>query len=141
MNKWIGTGRLTRDAEIKYFQSGKPYATFTMAVPDPYAREGEPDADFIDCIVYDKRKVELIEKYVRKGTKLEIIGRLKSGSYAKGDGSKVYYTEFVCEEFIFCGKKEGNGTNMAAGEESAAPSAGDGFMNVPDGIEDELPFK
>lgn len=137
MNKWIGTGRLTRDAEIKYFQSGKPYATFTMAVPDPYAREGEPDADFIDCIVYDKRKVELIEKYVRKGTKLEIIGRLKSGSYVKGDGSKVYYKRITVEELEFAESKAAANTNR---ETEPQPAPDDGFMQIPEGMDGEMPF-
>ncbi len=137
MNKWIGTGRLTRNAEIKYFQSGKPYATFTIAVPDPYAREGEPDADFIDCIVYDKRKVELIEKYIHKGTKLEIVGRLKSGCYPKDDGSRVYFKRVVVEELEFAESKAASNANK---ETEPQTPPGDEFMQIPDGADGELPF-
>lgn len=136
MNSCDFIGRLTSDPTVRYTmgEDSMAVARFSLAIDKP---KGD-GAYYLNFVAFGS-KGEFAEKYLRKGQQIGIHSRATSGSYEK-DGSKVYYTEFVCEEFVFCGKKEGNGTNMAAGEESAAPSAGDGFMNVPDGIEDELPF-
>lgn len=141
MNKWIGSGRLIKDAEIRYFPStGKPYATFVLAIPDPYARKGEPKADFIDCIVYDRQKVDLIEKYIRKGTKLEIVGRLKSGSYTNKEGKRAYYRRIVVAELEFA---ESRAAEQQADIQAELDNLGResyDFMDIPEGANGELPF-
>ena len=141
MNKWIGSGRLIKDSEIMYFQkTGKPYATFTLAIPDPIARKGEPKADFIDCIVYDKKKVELIEKYIRKGTKLEIVGRLKSGSFINREGERSYYRRIVVTELEFAESRAAeNQADIQAELDSMSRESYD-FMDIPEGTDGELPF-
>lgn len=139
MNKWIGSGRLIKDAEMRYFpSSGKPCATFTLAIPDPFARKGEPKADFIDCIVYDKKKVELIEKYIRKGTKLEIVGRLKSGSFINREGERSYYRRIVVTELEFAESAEQQ-ADIQAELDSMSRESYD-FMDIPEGADGELPF-
>lgn len=141
MNKWIGSGRLIKDAEIRYFPStGKPYATFTLAIPDPYARKGEPKADFIDFIVYDKQKVDLIEKYIRKGTKLEIVGRLKSGSYKDREGNRVYYRRIVVAELEFAESKAAEQQADIQTELENLSRENCDFMDIPEGADGELPF-
>lgn len=141
MNKWIGSGRLIKDAEIRYFPStGKPYATFTLAIPDPYARKGEPKADFVDCIVYDKQKVDLIEKHIRKGTKLEIVGRLKSGSYTNKEGKRVYYRRIAVAELEFAESRAAEQqADIQAELENLSRESYD-FMDIPEGADGELPF-
>ncbi|MCM1187518.1 MAG: single-stranded DNA-binding protein [Lachnospira sp.] len=141
MNKWIGSGRLIKDAEIRYFPStGKPYATFTLAIPDPYARKGEPKADFIDCIVYDKQKVDLIEKYIRKGTKLEIVGRLKSGSYTNKEGKRAYYRRIVVTELEFAESREAEQQADIKTELDNLSRESYDFMDITEGADGELPF-
>ena len=141
MNKWIGSGRLIKDAEIRYFpSSGKPYATFALAIPDPCARKGEPRADFIDCIVYDKQKVDLIEKYIRKGTKLEVMGRLKSGSYTNREGKRIYYKRIVVEELEFAESKAAERQADIQGELDSMIQENKEFMDIPEGADGELPF-
>lgn len=141
MNKWIGSGRLIRDAEIRYFPStGKPYATFTLAIPDPYARKGEPKADFIDCIVYDKQKVDLIEKHIRKGTKLEIVGRLKSGSYTNREGNRAYYRRIVVAELEFAESRAAEQQADIQTELENLSRENYDFMDIPEGADGELPF-
>lgn len=141
MNKWIGSGRLIKDAEIRYFPStGKPYATFTLAIPDPYARKGEPKADFIDFIVYDKQKVDLIEKHIRKGTKLEIVGRLKSGSYTNREGKRAYYRRIVVAELEFAESRAAEQqADIQAELENLSQESYD-FMDIPEGADGGLPF-
>ena len=148
MNKVILMGRLTRDPEVRYSQGERQMAIarYTLAV-DRRGRantsNGEQTADFIQCVAFD-RSAEFAEKYFHQGTKLVVTGRIQTGSYTNKDGVKVYTTEVVVENQEFAESKnaQGNGGYANAGQ-SASPApmpADDGFMNIPDGIEEELPF-
>lgn len=137
MNKIILVGRLTRDPELRY-SKGEPataVARYTLAVERRYKRKGEPEADFIPCVVFGK-SAEFAEKYFRQGLRISVSGRIQTGSYTNKEGAKVYTTEVVVEEHEFAESKKESGR--------AAPSAqapdGDGFMNIPDGMMEELPF-
>ena len=144
MNKVILMGRLTRNPDVRYSQGEKAtcVARYTLAVNRRFRRDGEQDADFINCVAFG-RNGEFAEKYLHKGTKILAEGRIQTGSYTNKDGVKVYTTEVVVENQEFAESKnaQGNGGYANAGQ-SAAPApmpADDGFMNIPDGIE-ELPF-
>lgn len=139
-------GRLTRDPDIRYSQgeNSLAIARFTLAVDRRFKREGSNDqtADFISCVAFG-RTAEFCERYTHQGTKLVVEGRIQTGSYTNKDGNKVYTTEVVVENTEFAESKnsssEGNYTSTARPEPINA--AGDGFMNIPDGVEDEgLPF-
>lgn len=135
MNKFICTGRYTKNPEIRYTNDGTCVARFTLAVDRKFSRE-EQTADFIPCVSFGKT-AEFIEKYMQKGTKICAEGRIQTGSYTKNNGDKVYTTDFVVEQVEF---GESKGTGNAEKTEKSVPDA-DGFMNIPDGIEDmELPF-
>ena len=145
MNKVILMGRLTRDPEVRYSQgeNATAYARFTLAVDRRFRRE-EATADFISCVAFGKN-AEFIEKYFRQGTKAVIAGRIQTGSYTNKDGQKVYTTDVVVEDQEFAeSKNSGAGSDggfTGGGNRSQEPSgAGDGFMNIPDGIDEELPF-
>ena len=158
MNKVILCGRLTRDPEVRYSQGAEPMAIarYTLAVDRRRGRSNDPNeqsADFISIVAFGKAG-EFAEKYLKKGTKMLITGRIQTGSYTNKDGVKVYTTEVVVEDQEFAESKNSssNGGNFDYSANSApapasAPSndptpaaAGDGFMNIPDGIEEELPF-
>ena len=146
MNKAIEIGRLTRDPEVRYSQgSNTAVARYTVAVDRKFKREGEPTADFIPCVAFGKQ-AEFAEKYFRKGTKVVISGRITTGSYTNKDGQKVYTTEITVEEQEFAESRAESEANRASFQRQSAPSpapsadAGDGFMNIPDGIDEELPF-
>lgn len=137
MNKTIQSGRLTGDPEVAYSKgSNVCIARYTLAVDRKYKKEGEPTADFIRCVALGKLG-EFAEKYFRKGMKVEITGRIQTGSYTDKNGNKVYTTDVLVEEQEFGEAKKDTQEN--------APSAptrtdSDGFMNIPDGIDEELPF-
>lgn len=144
MNKVILMGRLTRDPEVRYSQSDTPMAIarYSLAVDRRGTRnsgDGQT-ADFINCVAFG-RNGEFAEKYLRKGTKIAVTGRIQTGSYTNKDGVKVYTTDVVVEEQEFAESKAngGNEGGSSAGMNFSA-SAGDGFMNIPDGIDEELPF-
>ena len=142
MNKVFLMGRLTRDPEVRYSQgeNATAVARFTLAVDRRFRRD-DASTDFIGCIAFGKT-AETIEKYVRQGTKLLVTGRIQTGSYTNRDGQKVYTTDIYVEEMEFAESKktaEANGQNTASTQQ-AAKSKGDGFMNIPDGIDEELPF-
>ena len=145
MNKVILMGRLTRDPEVRYSQGEQAtaIARYTLAVDRRFRREGDQQtADFIGCVAFG-RQGEFAEKYLRKGTKIAITGRIQTGSYTNKDGKKVYTTDVVVEEQEFAESKaasEGNGGFTPADRPSPSVAAGDGFMNIPDGIDEELPF-
>lgn len=143
MNKVILMGRLTRDPEVRYSQGEKSTAVarFTLAVDRRFKREGEQNADFINCISFGK-SAEFAEKYFRQGTKVLISGRIQTGSYTNKDGNKVYTTDVVVEEQEFAESKNSSGVNNSTGNaaQQQTNSASDGFMNIPDGIDEELPF-
>ncbi len=147
MNKVILMGRLTRDPEVRYSQGdvATAVARYTLAVDRRFRREGEATADFINCVAFG-RQAEFAERYLRQGTKIAITGRIQTGSYTNRDGVKVYTTDIVVEEQEFAESKASSGAQAANSsfQPSPAPSPrndiGDGFMNIPDGIDEELPF-
>lgn len=133
MNKVLIAGRLTRDPAVKYTQAQEPMAVarYTLAVDRPRRQGQEQQADFISCVAFG-RLGEFAEKYLTKGTKILVEGHIQTGSYEK-NGEKVYTTDVVVEHQEFCeSKKEGQ-------KEEAKPGI-DGFMKIPDGINEELPF-
>lgn len=141
MNKTILMGRLTRDPEVRY-SSGNTAATvakYTLAVDRKFRREGEPDADFIPCVVFGKG-AEFAEKYFHKGIKIALTGRITTGKYTNKEGQTVYTTEVVVEEQEFAESKSANERNDSAYSSPIPAGTGDGFMNIPDGIDNELPF-
>ena len=138
MNKVILVGRLTRDPEVRWSQGNEPMAIarYTLAVDRKTKRDGEQDADFISCVAF-KKNGEFAEKYLHKGMKIAITGRIQTGSYEdKETGKRVYTTDVVVEEQEFCESK-GQTNN-----EAPVPSSNDGsdFMSIPEGVVDELPF-
>lgn len=151
MNKVILMGRLTRDPEIRYSQgeNSTAVARFTLAVDRRFRREGSNDqtADFISCVAFG-RTAEFMERYTHQGTKLVVEGRIQTGSYTNKDGNRVYTTDVVVENTEFAESKNSDSSGSYSGggfEQSARPeptsAVGDGFMNIPDGVEDEgLPF-
>lgn len=152
MNKVILMGRLTRDPEVRYSQgeNSMAIARYTLAVDRRVSRnsgaDGEQTADFINCVAFG-RNGEFAEKYLRKGTKIAAEGRIQTGSYTNKDGQRVFTTEVVVENQEFAESKNTssayNQESYSSGNNSApqpSSGAGDGFMNIPDGIEEELPF-
>lgn len=139
MNKVILMGRLTRDPEVRYSQGEQAtaIARYTVAVDRRFRRDGDSQsADFIGCVAFG-RQAEFAEKYLRKGTKIALTGRIQTGSYTNRDGQKVYTTDVVVEEQEFAESKAA-GQNT---QQNPAPMAReDGFMEIPDGLEEELPF-
>lgn len=132
MNKVILMGRLTRDPEIRYTQGENQVviARYTLAVERRYKRESEPSADFINCVAFGKT-AEVAEKYFRKGIKIAVIGRIQTGNYTNQDGMKIHTTDVVIEEQEFAESKSSS--------QQSSPDA-NGFTNIPEGIDEELPF-
>ena len=151
MNKVILMGRLTRDPEVRYSQGANATAVarYSLAVDRRFKRDGEPTADFINCVSFG-RTAEFAEKYFRQGLKVIVTGRIQTGSYTNKEGQKVYTTDVVVEDQEFAESKavsDANAGSFRAAAPSPAPApatpvsdAGDGFMNIPDGIDEELPF-
>lgn len=141
MNKVILMGRLTRDPDVRYTQGEEPMAIarFTLAVDRRGKRDGEASADFPSCVCF-RRTAEFIEKYAHQGTKLVVVGRIQTGSYTNRDGQKVYTTDVVVEEAEFAESKAAADRNTQQTPPPSPDTGADGFMNIPDGIEEELPF-
>ena len=146
MNKVILMGRLTRDPEVRCSQgeNATAVARYTLAVDRRFNRNNdEQTADFINCVAFG-RSGEFAEKYLHKGTKIAITGRIQTGSYTNKDGVRVYTTDVVVEDQEFAESKNASAANggyaPAERNDSAPAAAGDGFMNIPDGIDEELPF-
>ena len=145
MNKVILMGRLTRDAEVRYSQGdvSTGVARFSLAVDRRFKRENdEQAADFISCVAFGKT-AEFMERFGRKGTKFLLEGRIQTGSYTNRDGQRVYTTDVVVENVEFAESKASstsNGGYVPTDRPSPSGAAGDGFMNIPDGIDEELPF-
>ena len=153
MNRVILMGRLTRDPEVRYSQGERSMAIarYTLAV-DRRGRRGQDGndqtADFINCVAFD-RAGEFAEKYFRQGLKIIVSGRIQTGSYTNRDGQKVYTTEVVVEEQEFAESKAASDNYAASHPQTSSPApsmpapgaaSADGFMNIPDGIDEELPF-
>lgn len=161
MNKVVLMGRLTRNPDVRYSQGERStcVARYTLAVNRRFRRDGEPDADFINCVAFG-RQGEFAEKYLKQGTKIVISGRIQTGSYTNRDGMKVYTTDVVVEEQDFAESKaaasnysggyQPNNSYQAPSASEPQPTmtsrptpgeaASDGFMTIPEGIEEELPF-
>lgn len=149
MNKVILIGRLTRDPDVRYTEGQEGnhlcIARYTLAVDKGRTvAEGQPSADFISCVAIG-RQGEFAEKYLRKGTKIGVIGRIQTGSYTNKDGQKIYTTDVNVSEHEFVESKGDSQANREARDNAAIQAAGyqtdaDGFMNIPEGIEEELPF-
>lgn len=151
MNKVILMGRLTRDPDVRHSMNSKgedvAVARYTLAVDRRYKKEGEQNADFITCVTFGK-SATFAEMYLHQGTKVTISGRIQTGSYTKKDGTRVYTTDVVVEEQEFA---ESKASQQSGGQQSAHQSeqkttyasdipATDDFMDLPDGIDEELPF-
>lgn len=138
MNKVILMGRLTRDPEVRYSQgeNATAVARYTLAVDRRYKRKGDASADFINCVAFGK-SAEIAEKYFYQGIKIAITGRIQTGSYTNREGRKIYTTDIFIEEQEFAESKAASNENK-----KSEPSAVDeeGFMNVPDGYDETLPF-
>jgi single-strand DNA-binding protein len=151
MNKVILMGRLTRDPEVRYSagENALAIARYTLAVDRRFRRDGEASADFISCVCFG-RSAEFAEKYFRQGLKIAVTGRIQTGSYTNRDGQKVYTTEVVVEDQEFAESKASSDSYAASHPQTGAPAqssmpgpsvaSADGFMNIPDGIDEELPF-
>lgn len=136
MNKVLLIGRLTRDPEVRYTQQNNTaVARYTLAV-DRFKRDAEQSADFIRCVCFNKT-AEFAGKYFYKGIKIAVSGRIQTGSYTDQEGKTVYTTDIVVENQEFC---ESRSASSAAPSAQPSPSHADQFMNIPDGIDEELPF-
>jgi single-strand DNA-binding protein len=147
MNKVILMGRLTRDPEVRYSsgENALAIARYTLAVDRRFHKDNEASADFIACVAFGKGG-EFAEKYLRQGTKVVVTGRIQTGSYTNREGQKVYTTEIVVEDQEFAESKTAsqNNSQTSAGSRQqpppSMPTDKDGFMQIPDGIDEELPF-
>lgn len=147
MNKVILMGRLTRDPEVRYSsgENALAIARYTLAVDRRFHKDNEASADFIACVAFGKGG-EFAEKYLRQGTKIVVTGRIQTGSYTNREGQKVYTTEIVVEDQEFAESKAAsqNISQTSAGSRQQPPppmpTDKDGFMQIPDGIDEELPF-
>ena len=134
------TGRFTRDPDVRYTDGGTSIARFTLAVDRRFKRDGEQTADFINCVAFGKT-AEFIEKYFRQGMKLELTGRIQTGSYTNKDGAKVYTTDVIAEQVGFGESRRVSNENASEqSDRGYGPEGGDGFMDVPDDVAEELPF-
>lgn len=140
MNKVTLIGRLTRDPEVRYTQGDNlmAIARFSLAVPRKIKQENQPDCDFINCVSFGK-SAEFAERYFRKGIKIAVTGRIQTGNYTNKDGVKVYTTDVIIEEQEFCESKNVNQSNEDKPQQQSMVDS-NGFMNIPDGIDEELPF-
>ena len=147
MNKVILMGNLTRDPEIRYSQgeNSLAIARFSIAVNRRFARQGDTDTDFFNCTAFG-RQAEFVEKYFRKGSRMLLTGRVQNDNYTNSNGEKVYSVQIIAEEIEFAERKSTADANAAqsgnfgGGAPEPNAAANDDFMNIPDGIEDGLPF-
>lgn len=139
MNKVMLCGRLTRDPELRY-AGEKAMASYTLAVNRRIKKDDQQSVDYLPCVVFGK-SAEWAEKYLRKGMKIIVSGRVQTGSYINKEGKKVYTTDIFVEEQEFAESKSGGGNSGGDTGGGNSSQIGDGFMNIPDGIEDAgLPF-
>lgn len=136
MNAVQLVGRFTRDPDVRYTDGGLSIARFTIAVDRRFKKEGEQAADFINCVSFGKT-AEFIEKYFGKGMRIGVTGRIQTGSYTNNDGVKVYTTDVIVEAVEFVESKSNADTRETQG---MGTPGDDGFINIPDGIDEELPF-
>ena len=134
MNNVVLLGRLVRDPDVRYTQT-TAVAKFTLAVDRRIKKDGEASADFINCVAFGKT-AEVIEKHVYKGNKIAVAGHIQTGSYTNKEGQKVYTTDVIVDAMDFCESKNSSGNNSA----DRPTSGGNDFINIPEGIEEDLPF-
>lgn len=139
MNSVQLVGRFTKNPEVRYTDGGKSIARFSLAVDRKYKSENGDSADFISCVAFGKT-AEFIEKYFSKGQRIGLNGRIQTGSYTNQEGQKIYTTDVIAESVEFVDSKASGEQNGNAGRTNPNAASNDGFMNIPDGIEDELPF-
>ena len=141
MNKVILMGRLTRDPEVRHTtgENALAIARYTLAVDRRFHKEGEAAADFIPCVVFGK-SAEFSEKYFRQGMKVAVIGRIQTGSYTNNEGNKVYTTEVVVEEQEFAESKGSSQTTESTPKVTNNKPTVNSFVDIPEGLEEELPF-
>lgn len=137
MNRWIGIGRLASDVEVRYTKSGSAVASYRMAVNRQFKQDGQPDADFLNCVTWGKN-AEFASKYLTKGMRIAVEGRIQTGSYQKEDGSKVYTTDIVVEHHEFCESKGSGQTAEQKAKMDDLYTNHGSFVELDDG--DELPF-
>lgn len=131
MNKVVLIGRLTADPDIRHTQSGKCVASYRLAVDRAFKSDGQPEADFINCVAWGKSG-EFCQKYLHKGMKIALEGRIQTGSYTKDDGTKVYTTDVIVEHHEFCESKRSSDSGSYA-----EPAQGFTEIDEDDG---DLPF-
>lgn len=144
MNKCILVARLCRDPEVRRAMNNDAtvIARFSIAVDRRFKREGEPEADFFNCVAFGKT-AEFAEKYLKQGTKVVLCGRVENDNYTNKEGQKVYGTRILVEECEFAESKGNSSTPTEKTQNTAntkATEGSDGFMNIPEGLEEELPF-
>lgn len=141
MNKVILIGRLARDPDVRYTQGEeqKCMARYTLAVDRPHKKEGQQSADFISCVAFGKSG-DFTEMYLRKGMKIAVTGRIQTGSYTNKEGAKIYTTDVVIESQEFCESKAANDKARQQDPQEGSVSS-DGFMDIPEELEDGLPFR
>lgn len=137
MNKTILIGRLCADPEIRYTQDSKCIARYRLAVDRRFKKDGEPEADFISCVAFGK-SAEFAEKYLHKGIKIAVCGRINTGAYTDKDGNKRYTMDVIADEQYFCESK--NSERAAGYSEQPKKTDEDGFVDIPDGFDEGLPF-
>ena len=141
MNKAIFVGRLAKDVETRYSQGANPTAISrtSIAVDRRFKKEGEPDADFFNVVAFGKT-AEFLEKYFKQGNRIALVGRVENDNYTNKEGKKVYGTRILAEEVYFCESKGESNPQTQKPQNTANSEASEGFMNVPDGLAEELPF-
>lgn len=133
-------GRLTKDPDVRVTQGGTSVARYGLAVDRQFKREGEPDADFLNCVVFGKA-ADFAQNWLHKGMKIAVTGRIQTGSYTNQQGVKVFTTDIIIDSQEFCESKSANDHARAGTPEPAdTSSVDDGFINIPDTIDEELPF-
>lgn len=140
MNQVQLAGRLTADPKVTQGQGeNSAVARFTLAVDRRFKREGQPNADFISCVCFGK-SAEFVDKYLHKGTKIIASGHIQTGSYTNKDGQRVYTTDVIIDQMEFAESKATSQQNAQSSPSTQTTTQNDDFMNVPDGIDEELPF-
>lgn len=139
MNKVILMGRLTRDTEVRVGQNNIKVSKFTLAVDRKYKKEGEAQSDFLNCVAFGKQ-ADFAEKYLKQGTKMLVTGRIQNDNYTNKEGQKVYSVQIMVDELEFAESKASASNSNQGGYQPQPQPQGDGFMNMPSGFAEELPF-
>ena len=138
-NKVVLCGRLTRDPEVRYGDNQKAVGRFNIAVDRKFKREGDPTADFFNCTAFGKM-AEFVEKYLKKGTKMLVFGHIQNDNYTNKDGQTVYSVQIIVDELEFAESKGSSGAGDNTNKPQSYADGQESFMNIPQGIDDELPF-